>query len=77
MIPPSGGYGGDLYPPSSQPQPIGIPPNTNPSSFSSVPPNMSGTQGSYQHTLYSMGPSYDYNYGYLPHNYPPFNPASV
>lgn len=66
-------YSQDMYgpPPSSS-----ISSGNPPASSSSYPPN--APQGNYsQPPLYGMNSSYEYGYGYLPHNYPPYNSSSV
>ena len=73
MFPPTYGQPGELYPPNP------LQPNTP--NAASYPPASSGQAGQYapppalgpQHY---MGTAYEYNYGYFPPNYPPFNSSS-
>ena len=79
MFPPPYGQPGELYPPNP------LQPNT--SNAASYPPASSGLPG--QPGQYApppsglgppphyMGTPYEYNYGYFPPNYPPFNSSSV
>ena len=53
-----------------------VPPGS--SSFSSpVAPNITGNPYPPGPPLYGMGSNYDFSYGFMGHNYPPFNGSSV